>query len=371
MKRYRALILTAVLAAAVPAAAAAQSINDRQAELYNRIEAGVRSGDLTRQEAQRLRAEFDALTRLETQYRATGGGISDSERRELERQLDDLSRQVRVDRRDGDDRPGRGYGADTPREANLEARIEAGVRSGQLTRAEAQRLRDDFRDLDRLEDQYRATGGGISDSERRDLDRRFDELSRQIRDERRDDDDRRDRPGDYDDASLNERQRNVLQRIERGQRNGNLTRSEAIQLRAEFDAIARIEAQYRASGRGLDRVEREYLDRRFDALERRLREDRRDDDRRWTRLDERQAQFDRQLDQAVRDRQISPRTAASLRAEFRDIARLERQYRNSRPGITPQERTDLNRRFDRMEANFRASVSPTNNLFDLLFGLTR
>lgn len=285
MKRYRALILTAVLAAAAPAAAQAQSINDRQADLYNRIEAGVRTGDLTRAEGERLRSEFEALTRLETQYRRTGGGISDSERRELERQLDALSRQVRVERNDRQDR---------------------------------------------------------------------------------------DRPGaGYDNANLNERQRDVLQRIERGERNGNLTRTEARQLRAEFDAIARIEAQYRASGRGLDRVEREYLDRRFDALERRLRDDRRDDDRRWTRLDERQAQFDRQLDQAVRDRQISSRTAANLRAEFRDIARLERQYRNSRPGITPQERADLNRRFDRMEANFRASVSPTNNLFDLLFGLTR
>lgn len=175
----------------------------------------------------------------------------------------------------------------------------------------------------------------------------------------------------YEEANLNQRQRELMERIERAQRNGNLTRAEYRDLRAEFDAIARIEAQYRASGRGLDRVEREYLDRRFDALERRLRDDRRDDDRRWTRLDERQAQFDQQLDQAVRDRQISPRVAAGLRAEFRDIARLERQYRRSPPGITPQERIDLNRRFDRMEANFRASVSPTNNLFDLLFGLTR
>jgi len=282
MNRFRALTLTAVLLA-LPAAAQAQSINQRQDNLYARIDAGVRTGDLTRAEANRLRAEFQALARLEAQYRATGGGISDSERRELDRQFDALSRQIRSERNDGQDRGDRGY----------------------------------------------------------------------------------------DNANLNERQRDVLDRIERAQRNGNLTRAEYRDLRAEFDAIARIEAQYRASGRGLDRVEREYLDRRFDALERRLREDRRDDDRRWTRLDERQAQFDQRLDQAVRDRQISARVAAGLRAEFRDIARLERQYRRSAPGITPAERVDLNRRFDRMEANFRASVSPTNNLFDLLFGLTR
>jgi hypothetical protein len=305
MKRYRALILTAVLAAAVPAAAAAQSINERQANLDARIDAGVRSGDLSRQEAQRLRGEFDALMRMEAQYRATGGGISDSERRELERQFNDLSMQIRDERRDGDGRGGR----------------------------------DDYG---------------------RDRDRNW-----QDRDDRG-------RPGaGYDGANLDERERVLLQRIDRGERNGGLTRMEARQLRAELEAIVRIEAQYRASGRGIDRVEREYLDRRFDTLERRLREDRRDDDRRWTRLDERQAQFDQRLDQAVRDRQISPRVAANLRAEFRGIARLERQYRNSPPGITPNERMDLNRRFDQMEANFRASVSPTNNLFDLLFGLSR
>ena len=66
---------------------------------------------------------------------------------------------------------------------------------------------------------------------------------------------------------------------------------------------------------------------------------------------------------------MSPREAQNLRLEFRSIARLERQYRRSAPGITAAERADLNRRFDRMEASFRASTSPTDNLFDLLFGL--
>lgn len=254
------------------------------------------------------------------------------------------------------------------RQANLDARIEAGVRNRSLTQAEATRLRSEFADIARLEARYRASGGRMTAAERRDLDRRFDLLSSRIRDDRHDDD-RRGRGGP--ELNLNQRQRDLDARIDAGVRGGGLTTREAAQLRSEFQDIARDEARYRASGRGLTQAERMELDQRLDRLERRIQRNRADDDRRWSHLDQRQADFDRKLDQAVRDRRVSSREAASLRAEFRSIARLERQYRRSPPGITPNERADLNRRFDRMETNFRASMTPSDNLFDLLLGLTR
>lgn len=66
------------------------------------------------------------------------------------------------------------------RQANLDARINQGIRSGALNRAEASRLRVQFRDLANLEYRYRRTGG-LSAGERRDLDRRFDQLSARVR----------------------------------------------------------------------------------------------------------------------------------------------------------------------------------------------
>jgi hypothetical protein len=72
------------------------------------------------------------------------------------------------------------------RQAQLDARIDQGVRNGSLTRREAQGLRSQFRDIARLEQRYRA--GGLSDRERADLDRRFDRLAAQIRYEKRDND---------------------------------------------------------------------------------------------------------------------------------------------------------------------------------------
>ena len=85
----------------------------------------------------------------------------------------------------------RGYdrGAWMPIERRLQRldhRIDQGLRSGQLTRREADRLRDEFHDVVRLEARY--SRNGLSMRERADLDRRFDLLSRQIRWERRDDD---------------------------------------------------------------------------------------------------------------------------------------------------------------------------------------
>ncbi|MBB4096548.1 hypothetical protein [Sphingomonas kyeonggiensis] len=81
------------------------------------------------------------------------------------------------------------------RQANLDLRIDQGVRSGALTRGEAARLRADLNSLSRLEAQYRRSRPGLTLAERRDLDRRFDALSARVRVEKHDRDNRPGRPG--------------------------------------------------------------------------------------------------------------------------------------------------------------------------------
>ena len=83
----------------------------------------------------------------------------------------------------------RGWQSINQRQANLDRRIDQGVRNGQLSRREAVRLRSEFNQIARLEARYRR--GGLTQWERADLDRRFDRLSAQIRSERRDRDGRR------------------------------------------------------------------------------------------------------------------------------------------------------------------------------------
>lgn len=91
--------------------------------------------------------------------------------------------------------------------------------------------------------------------------------------------DRHDRYDRYerDWVSINQRQRQLDRRIDQGIRNGQLTRREAQSLRRDFNQLARLEANYRRNG--LSRWERQDLDRRFDALEARIRYERRDRDR--------------------------------------------------------------------------------------------
>lgn len=79
-----------------------QNISQRKYQLDRRIDVGERNRQLSRREATRLRAELNALVRLERMYMR--GGLSARERMELDRRYDRLSVQVRAERRDHDNR---------------------------------------------------------------------------------------------------------------------------------------------------------------------------------------------------------------------------------------------------------------------------
>ena len=189
MKTFLAMA-AAVGALTLAAPASAQSyggwqpINQRQAQLDHRIDQGVRNGDLTRREAATLRAEFNQIARIEADYRRNG--LSNWERADLDRRFDNLSSRIRWERSDRQDR---GWTPINQRQRQLDARIDAGVRDGSLSRREAVRLRAEFQDIAALEARYRR--GGLDSRERADLERRFDRLSAQVYAERRDHNNRR------------------------------------------------------------------------------------------------------------------------------------------------------------------------------------
>ena len=104
MKKFSLMLAgLAVAATSLPMAANAQAwqkINARQARLEQRINQGIRSGALNRNEAVRLRAQFRDLTVLENRYRRSGGGLSLQERRDLDRRFDALSARIKVQKND-------------------------------------------------------------------------------------------------------------------------------------------------------------------------------------------------------------------------------------------------------------------------------
>jgi hypothetical protein len=103
----RTLLALAALAAvsAAPLAAQAapwQPVNQRQAKLEHRIDQGIRTGQITRPEAARLRGEFKSIARLEASYRRSHG-LSMRERADLDARFDRLNRQIQAERHDRDD----------------------------------------------------------------------------------------------------------------------------------------------------------------------------------------------------------------------------------------------------------------------------
>lgn len=104
MKKLTVLLAGLGMAAAtlpsVASAAPWAPISQRQANLSQRIDQGVRSGALTRPEAYRLKSQLRDVVGLEYRYARSGGGIDGRERADLERRYNSISAQVRFEKHD-------------------------------------------------------------------------------------------------------------------------------------------------------------------------------------------------------------------------------------------------------------------------------
>jgi len=145
----------------------------------------------------------------------------------------------------------------------LEARIDAGVRDGSISRAEASRLRSEYNALVRLESRY-AADGRLTTNERADLRDRYRALSQRVGDARDD--------GGYDDdygwRPLSDQRVTFYARIDASLRDRRISRTEASRLRNDFDTLGRLETSYRRDG--LSDRERQDLTTRLADLDRRI-----------------------------------------------------------------------------------------------------
>ena len=86
--------------------APAQRVADRQAWQRERIEQGVRSGELTRRETARLSAREHELKQDIRRDRIDGPGLTAAERARIEARQDRLSRGIDRQKHDAQERPG-------------------------------------------------------------------------------------------------------------------------------------------------------------------------------------------------------------------------------------------------------------------------
>src|SRR5262245_56700329 len=100
-------VTVVALASALPAFAQAQTaqqkeqqrIDKRQANQQQRIDSGVKSGQITPQEEKRLRAEQARIQKMEDKARADGK-ITKAEARKIERAQDRASKDIRRESHD-------------------------------------------------------------------------------------------------------------------------------------------------------------------------------------------------------------------------------------------------------------------------------
>lgn len=158
-------------------------VNARQQNQHQRVNQGVRSGELTRREAGALAREQRDIRQLEREYKSDGT-LTRSERVDLHQEQNQASRHIYNQKHDAQDRP-----VATPpavrdpavnqRQANQTGRIVNGVKSGELTHDEAQDLRDGRREIRQTEQEYKADGT-LTREERIDLHQDLNQQSRDI-----------------------------------------------------------------------------------------------------------------------------------------------------------------------------------------------
>jgi hypothetical protein len=108
MKNIIALALISSVATSLIVSASAEArpfwktrVNHRQTRQENRIYGGVNSGALTKREYRHVEAKEANLAREEARFRRTGNGLSPREANRLNRQQNQLSRNIYNQKHDG------------------------------------------------------------------------------------------------------------------------------------------------------------------------------------------------------------------------------------------------------------------------------
>lgn len=154
----------------------AQAPHSRRERQHDRIQQGVRSGELTTREAVRLHDE-QLRVREAAQAARADGSVSEAERAALKAQRDRASANIYLQKHDGQSTDPRAR--DGVRNVNQRERIHDGVQSGALTPEERAQLNHEHHRIRRAEKKARADGV-VSDAEAKRLEALQDRASANI-----------------------------------------------------------------------------------------------------------------------------------------------------------------------------------------------
>jgi len=157
------------------------SVNDRRDDQQQRIANGVQSGQLTAGETKRLETREMTLNHeVKTDRQANGGRLTPQERRQVNRQQNNLSGSIYNDKHNARQAHS-GKSEVGQRRENQQDRVAQGIRSGQMTAGEAARTENREQKINRsIATDRAANGGRVTAQERRNINQRQNSVSRQI-----------------------------------------------------------------------------------------------------------------------------------------------------------------------------------------------
>jgi hypothetical protein len=219
----------------------------------------------------------------------------------------------------------------------FESRVDAEVRTGNLTQAAAARLKNDYYNLVVLEQRY-AADGRFTAAERSDLTNRYGALTQVLA------------QGGYANsplaatAELAAGQAEFNQRVDAAYSTRRITRTQATRLKSDYAALVQLESNYLRDG-VISAAERADLDARMDALDARV------GDVAYTGVNlSPRARLDA-ISRALPTSGLGRAAQAQLLVELGDLTRLADAY--ARINATAEEQAYLDRRLGELEARAR------------------
>lgn len=231
------------------------------------------------------------------------------------------------------------------RRDQFNTRVDTAVQNRTLDRDEAEDMHREYDDIVRLEAQYSADGS-VSQQQRSDLRTRFRGLMQHANE-------RAGGQAGYQGGNqgygsdngrwqpLSMRSAEFEQRIAAALRNRSLSQAGATRLRADWRALAQVEAGYQRGG--IDSREQADLEARYAAIDARMGGSTAvgNGAARW-------GQMETRLAAAERNGSISRNEATMVRAQLSDLARLDAAY--AARGMSAEQRSYLTRRQGEIEA---------------------
>ncbi|WP_427791058.1 hypothetical protein [Brevundimonas diminuta] len=226
-------------------------------------------------------------------------------------------------------------------QSQFNTRVDASARSGAISGAAAAKLRADYDGLVRLEGQY-AADGRFSADERADLNARYSALIRTLDSGA---------PGYGEVNAVAQGRADFENRVNAAVSARRITRTQATQLRTDYQALIQLEARYLADG-SISPAERADLDTRLDALDARLGDGPVPTTPTVPATPRaRLTELETALAAAERSGAVTRADAADIRVELGDLVRLEAAY--GRYAASADERAYLDRRIQDLQGRVR------------------